>query len=111
MRGRRSDRWIALGLVLLAGTCGWGVGLKPAAAQTAAPVKIGVLAPLTGGTAVVGKGSVNGIRLRLKELNNEMAGRKVELIVEDDAAIRPPGSPRPGSSSSGTRWTSSSARS
>ncbi len=85
MRGRRSDRWIALGLVLLAGTCGWGVGLKPAAAQTAAPVKIGVLAPLTGGTAVVGKGSVNGIRLRLKELNNEMAGRKVELIVEDDA--------------------------
>ena len=56
----------------------------PAAAQTG-PIKIGVLGPITGGAAVIGGGEVNGIKLRLKQLNNEIAGRKVELIVEDDA--------------------------
>lgn len=43
-----------------------------------------MLGPLTGGVAVIGTGEVNGIKL-LKQLNNEIAGRKVELIVEDDA--------------------------
>ncbi len=57
---------------------------SPAVAQTA-PFKIGVLGPLTGPAAVLGNGEVNGIKLRLKELNNEIAGRKVELFVEDDA--------------------------
>jgi branched-chain amino acid transport system substrate-binding protein len=54
-----------------------------AAAQ--APLKIGALGPLTGGAAVVGTGEVNGIKLRLKQLDNQIAGRKVELLVEDDA--------------------------
>jgi len=71
---------LAAALVLL--VVGWT--LPPAAAQTA-PLKIGVLGPLTGGVAVIGKGEVNGIKLRLKELNYELAGRKVELIVEDSA--------------------------
>jgi branched-chain amino acid transport system substrate-binding protein len=55
-----------------------------AAAQ--APLKIGALGPLTGGAAVVGTGEVNGIKLRLKQLDNQIAGRKVELLVEDDAS-------------------------
>ncbi|MGH7278994.1 MAG: ABC transporter substrate-binding protein, partial [Candidatus Rokuibacteriota bacterium] len=55
-----------------------------AAAQTA-PFKIGALGPLTGGAAVIGIGEVNGIKLRLKQLNYEIAGRTIELIVEDDA--------------------------
>lgn len=62
------------------------VGWMPrtAGAQTE-PLKIGVLAPLTGGVAVIGKGEVNGIKLRLKERNYELGGRKVELLVEDSA--------------------------
>ncbi len=59
-------------------------GPPPAAAQTG-PLKIGALGPLTGGAAVIGTGAVNGIRLRLKQINHEIAGRRVELIVEDDA--------------------------
>jgi branched-chain amino acid transport system substrate-binding protein len=72
------------GVAFLAAALVSGFTLPPAAAQPA-PVKIGVLAPLTGGVAVIGKGEVNGIKLRLKELNYEIAGRKVELIVEDSA--------------------------
>jgi len=79
MRGR-FGRLIAVGLALL--PLGWS--LPRAAAQT--PVKVGVLAPLTGPIAAIAKSEVNGIRLRLKENNYEVAGRKVELIVEDTAA-------------------------
>jgi branched-chain amino acid transport system substrate-binding protein len=82
MKSRLRRLSIPLGLVLILG--GWFLwtGPTPAAAQQA-PVKVGVLLPLTGGVAVVGKGELNGMKLRLKELNNEIAGRKVELIVED----------------------------
>lgn len=74
---------IALAFALLA----LGFDTAPAAGEP--PVKIGVLAPLTGPAAVAAKASVNGIRLRFKDLNYELAGRKVELIVEDDAADPP----------------------
>lgn len=56
----------------------------PVAAQSG-PIRIGVLGPLTGGAAVIGQGEVNGIRLRIKQLDGTIAGRTVELIVEDDA--------------------------
>lgn len=60
--------------------------LRSAAAQPpAAPLKIGVLTPLTGFAALPGKVEVNGIKLRLKELNYEIARRKIELITEDSA--------------------------
>ena len=78
--GCRFRRLIAVGFVLLA--LGWSI--PQAAAQ--APVRVGVLAPLTGPIAAIAKSEVNGIRLRLKELSYEIAGRKVELIVEDTAA-------------------------
>jgi branched-chain amino acid transport system substrate-binding protein len=61
-----------------------GAGPTGVAAQTT-PFKIGALGPLTGGAAVIGNGEVNGIKLRLKELNYRIAGRPVELVVEDDA--------------------------
>lgn len=51
-------------------------------AQTG-PVKIGFMAPLTGGAAQVGKDMVNGLSMWLAENNNQIAGRPVELIVED----------------------------
>lgn len=60
-------------------------GWPSSARAQAAPFRIGALGPLTGGAAVIGNGEVNGIKLRLKQLNNEVAGRKIELIVEDDA--------------------------
>ncbi|MBI2205508.1 MAG: ABC transporter substrate-binding protein [Candidatus Rokubacteria bacterium] len=54
----------------------------PADAQKG-PIKIGFLAPVTGGAAQVGKDMVNGLMMWLEEHGNQIAGRKVEVIVED----------------------------
>ena len=92
MRTRLGGVLMALGIILVA--AGWTVTLpiapRVAEAQPAtSPLKIGVLAPLTGFAALPAKTEMNGIRLRLKELNNEIAGRKIELIVEDTAGDPP----------------------
>jgi len=58
------------------------VGVNIASAQKG-PIKIGVLAPMTGGAAAVGKDMVNGLAMYLDEIGQQMAGRKVEVIVED----------------------------
>ena len=47
------------------------------------PIKIGFLAPMTGGAAQVGKDMVNGLSMWLEENGHQIAGRKVEVIVED----------------------------
>ena len=49
-----------------------------------APIKLGMLAPLTGPFAQIGKDMVNGFEMYLDEIGRQVAGRKVELIVEDD---------------------------
>jgi branched-chain amino acid transport system substrate-binding protein len=63
----------ALVLAVGAGTPGW--------AQK--PIKIGFLAPLTGGGAAVGKDMVDGLKMFVEENGNQLGGRKVELIIED----------------------------
>ena len=52
----------------------------PAQAQKG-PIKIGFLAPMTGGAAQIGKDMVNGLTMWLDENNHQIAGRKVEVIV------------------------------
>ena len=52
----------------------------------AAPIKIGLLAPLTGVVASGGKEMVEGVQLYLDQVKGEFAGRKVELVIEDDAS-------------------------
>lgn len=54
-------------------------------------IKIGSVAPTSGGAAVVGKDNENGVRLAVDELNRKgisVGGKKakLELIAEDDAA-------------------------
>jgi branched-chain amino acid transport system substrate-binding protein len=63
----------------------------PARAETAdtaagskAPIKIGFLAPLTGVAAQGGPDLVNGIKLFFEQNHYQIAGRKVELIIEND---------------------------
>ncbi|MGH8735647.1 MAG: ABC transporter substrate-binding protein, partial [Burkholderiales bacterium] len=48
------------------------------------PIKIGMLAPLTGPFAQIGKDMVNGTELYLDEIGRQVGGRKIELIIEDD---------------------------
>ncbi|HEY2994205.1 MAG TPA: ABC transporter substrate-binding protein [Methylomirabilota bacterium] len=49
----------------------------------APPIKIGFITDLTGVAAQAAKDMVNGITMYLEETGYTMAGRKVELIVED----------------------------
>src|SRR5262245_53992839 len=54
------------------------------AAETKTPIRVGVLAPLTGPLAPPARDIVDGARLLyVDEVNGEMVGRKVELTVED----------------------------
>lgn len=53
--------------------------------QPTVPLKIGVLASLTGSVADVNAGELNGLKLRLKQAGYQIAGRKIELVIEDDA--------------------------
>ena len=55
---------------------------SPAHAQ--GPIKIGMIAPLTGAFAQIGKDMVTGTELYLDEVGRQAAGRKIELLVEDD---------------------------
>jgi len=50
------------------------------------PIKIGLMAPLTGVVAAGGREMVDGFNLYWEQINNTVAGRKVEIIVEDDAS-------------------------
>jgi branched-chain amino acid transport system substrate-binding protein len=69
---------VGLALVTLLGAA------APAPAQApAGPVKIGVLAPLTGPFASFARDIVDGAQLYNDESAGQLGGRKLELIVED----------------------------
>lgn len=56
---------------------------QTAAAQDKGPIKIGLLAPLTGPLASPGNDMVSGFRLFWNQANNMAGGRKVEIIQAD----------------------------
>ena len=68
---------------LAAGTVAMPAVLR---AQTGGPIRIGLLSPLTGVLAAGGKELVEGFELWWEQKNKEVAGRKVEIVVEDDAS-------------------------
>src|SRR5208283_2087879 len=61
----------------------WFGSLPVASAQSKGPIRIGFLAPLSGGLAQNGKDMLDGIQLYLEEISSQMEGRKVEFIPED----------------------------
>ena len=63
-------------------TLGWSASVH-AADQT--PIRVGFLTIKSGALAAGGKQMEDGLRLFLKERNNTIAGRKVELFVGDTA--------------------------
>ncbi|MCG2643520.1 ABC transporter substrate-binding protein [Bradyrhizobium sp. GCM10023182] len=60
-------------------------GLAPVKAQDT--VKIGLILPMTGGQASTGKQIENAIKLYMQQKGDTVAGKKIEIIVKDDAAI------------------------
>ena len=65
---------LAVALTLLATTT----------ASAADPIRIGILAPLSGIFAQAGKDMLDGLRMGLEAGGGQVAGRKIELIEEDD---------------------------
>ncbi|HMH50071.1 MAG TPA: ABC transporter substrate-binding protein [Candidatus Acidoferrum sp.] len=61
------------------------VATPPAAAQT--PIKIGFISPLSGAIAQAGKDMYSGCELYWQETNWQIAGRKVEVILEDNEGL------------------------
>ena len=60
--------------------------LQQVMAQTTGPIRIGLLAPLTGTAASSGRDLVDGWKLYWQEKGLSIAGRTVEFLVEDDAS-------------------------
>jgi len=78
---RLSRRTVLAGMALAAVLL-----LPPGEAGAQGPIKIGLLAPLTGPFAVIGRDLVTATELYLDEIGRQVAGRKIELIVEDSEA-------------------------
>ena len=69
---------------VLVAVIGVGVLLVDARAQAPGPIKIGFLSPLSGAIAQAGKDMYSGCELFWQESGWQMAGRKVEVILEDN---------------------------
>src|SRR5580704_4563447 len=70
---------------LLAASAAAALALSPARADDA--VKIGLILPMTGGQASTGKQIDNAIKLYMQQNGDTVAGKKIEIILKDDAAV------------------------
>ena len=74
-------RYLTTGIALAAGA----LATTGAFAQDAA--KIGLVLPLTGGLAPVGKQVQAGVKLYMDQHGATVGGKKIELIIKDDAGV------------------------
>jgi branched-chain amino acid transport system substrate-binding protein len=71
---------------LVGSAAGFGAALAPAFVRAAEPIKVGVLLPFSKALAVLGEDTFAGFTFGLKDAGGEIAGRKVAIVKEDDAA-------------------------
>lgn len=87
------QRGNATGLLIKSALCmlAAAVALAAFAAQAADPIKIGMVAPLTGPAAESGRFQTQGAKLALDEINKAggVLGRPLELTIEDDQTTNP----------------------
>ena len=62
-------------------------GLAGTKAFAADPVKIGFILPMTGQQQSTGRETVAAVKLYMAQHGDTVAGRKIEIIVKDDAAV------------------------
>src|ERR1700755_1864949 len=62
------------------------LGATIAAPAQAEELRLGFIAPMTGGFAQVGKDMADGFQLYVDEVGGDFAGAKVKFILEDDQA-------------------------
>src|ERR1700676_4184754 len=71
--------------IAIAGAVAFASVLTPAQAQET--VKIGLILPMTGGQASTGKQIDNAIKLYMQQKGDTVAGKKLQVIVKDDATL------------------------
>lgn len=67
-------------------TLGLGLAALPAAAADTGPIKIGLILPMTGQQASTGRQIDAAVKLYMAQNNPTIGGRKVEIVLKDDAA-------------------------
>src|SRR4030042_2833048 len=75
-----------IGGLIITAVCMMTIGPLTCQAQTKGPIKIGYIIPVTGAFAEVGRDMTNGTVMFLEEIGYRVAGRKIEVITEDDEA-------------------------
>jgi branched-chain amino acid transport system substrate-binding protein len=78
-------------LVAASGVLTLGLIMAPLRVSAVEELRIGFIAPMTGGFAQVGKDMSDGFKMYLDEVGNDFAGAKVVFILEDDQAKPPLG--------------------
>jgi urea transport system substrate-binding protein len=86
LRAAHSPRYpgLAIALALFVAACGMGAPGSPTSGASE-PIKIGILADLTGPFTTYGTSLANSAQLAIKEINAKggIAGRQITVIVED----------------------------
>ena len=72
-------------ILLAVGAVAGVLAVASASAQDA--VKIGLILPMTGGQASTGKQIDNAVKLYMQQNGDTVAGKKIEIILKDDAAV------------------------
>ena len=80
---RSTRRTILAGL---AGSTALGLSAWPQRARADGPIKIGLVAALSGQSALSGEGITRGLTMAINEINaaSGVLGRKLELVRRDD---------------------------
>ena len=75
-------------ILLLSAACGKSGEPSVGVGSERNPIKIGVVGPMTGLAAFVGKNMVEGIQLAVEDINRDggVDGRQVEFVIRDDEA-------------------------
>jgi len=74
-------------VLLRAAVCAVAVGAFAGVASAQETVKIGLIVPMTGGQASTGKQIDNAVKLYMQQHGDTVAGKKIEVILKDDAAL------------------------
>src|SRR6202163_1532681 len=72
---------------ILAGFLAAAAMVVAGGARAEEPVKVGLILPMTGGQASTGKQIDAAVRLYMQQHGDAVAGRKIEIILKDDATV------------------------
>ena len=73
--------------MMVSAVAGMALAAAMTAAQAQETVKIGLIVPMTGGQSSTGQQINNAIKLYMQKNGDTVAGKKVEIILKDDATL------------------------